>query len=469
MKKIVALALCLVMVFGLMTGCQKAMDAKTVYQNMTEAVKAVTAQSADVEMDLEMKMSTMGMTMTIGVALDMTSMVKSDLSSMYMDMSMEMKAMGETEETKMEMYGTMEDGALVYYIYESTEDMWIKTAMNEYTDIMGQLNGLTLDLTNAPSESLFLAKLPETINDRKCYKLTEQIDGAVIQEQMGDYMTQALSQMTGMEELDEESKAQAEAVMKSLDWSKLSGSMVYYVDAETYLPVETSMEILGMGDVFNSMISALMEQMAAEYEEYGEEIPEISIEIPAFKITSKNMSYNDDVQIPALPQEAIDNAIDADAMLDDTIVDDTDFSDVSANEPQADGSYLLNMGGSTIRVMVPEGYTVFMADEESIFSMTEDMMNSVNYMLMPEMTAEDMRASAQEDVTWAKDEDFYKSHSEVAELNGFETMSLIYNDNTSLWYAWKELDGGVLLLAAEVEGETYDLASLIASVEIAVN
>ena len=62
MKKIVALALCLVMVLGLMTGCQKGIDAKTVYQNMREAAKAVTAQSADVEMDLEMKMSTMGMT-----------------------------------------------------------------------------------------------------------------------------------------------------------------------------------------------------------------------------------------------------------------------------------------------------------------------------------------------------------------------------------------------------------------------
>ena len=264
MKKIVALALCLVMVLGLMTGCQKAIDAKTVYQNMTDAMKTVTAQSADVEMDVEMKMSTMGMTMTVGVALDMTSMVKSDLSSMYMDMSMEMKALGETEETKMEMYGTVEDGALVYYIYESTEDMWIKTAMNEYTDIMGQLNGLTLDLTNAPSESLSLAKSQETINDRKCYKLTEQIDGAVIQEQMGDYMTQALSQMTGAEDLDEESMAQLEAVMKEFDWSKLSGSVVYYVDMETFLPVETSMEILGMGDVFNSMISTLMEQAAAE-------------------------------------------------------------------------------------------------------------------------------------------------------------------------------------------------------------
>ena len=464
MKKIVALALCLVMVLGLMTGCQKAMDAKTVYQNMTEAVKSVTAQSADVEMDLEMKMSTMGMTMTIGMVMDMTSMAKSDLSSMYMDMNMEMKMLGETEEMKMEMYGTMEDGAMVYYTYDSTEDLWVKTSMDEYADMMNKLNGMSMQLTDATSDSLFLAKLPETINDRKCYKLTEQIDGAAIQDQMGDYMVEFLNQMTGTEELDEESMAQVEAVLKDLDWSKLSGSMVYYVDTETFLPVEMSVEILGMGDVVNSMIGALLEEMAAEYEEYGEEIPEISIEIPTFKITSKNMSYNDDVQIPELPQEAIDNAIDADAVMDDQ-----DSDTELMNPPQADGSYLMTMGSNHVRVMLPEGYTAFMADNEMVIGMTDDMLNDVNYMLIPEATSEDMFNSFSEDIEWAKSEAFYKSHSEVEDLNGFATASLIYNDDTSIWYAWKELDGGVLMMYAEVEGEVYDINTLLSSVEIAVN
>ena len=464
MKKIVALALCLVMVLGLMTGCQKAMDAKTVYQNMTEAVKSVTAQSADVEMDLEMKMSTMGMTVTIGMVMDMTSMVKSDLSSTYMDMSMEMKALGETEETKMEMYGTMEDGAMVYYTYDSTEDLWVKTSMDEYADMMNKLKGMSMQFTDVTSDSLFLAKLPETINDRKCYKLTEQIDGAAIQDQMGDYMVEFLNQMTGTEELDEESMAQVEAVLKDLDWSKLSGSMVYYVDTETFLPVEMSVEILGMGDVVNSMIGALLEEMAAEYEEYGEEIPEISIEIPTFKITSKNMSYNDDVQIPELPQEAIDNAIDADAVMDDQ-----DSDTELMNPPQADGSYLMTMGSNHVRVMLPEGYTAFMADNEMVIGMTDDMLNDVNYMLIPEATSEDMFNSFSEDIEWAKSEAFYKSHSEVEDLNGFATASLIYNDDTSIWYAWKELDGGVLMMYAEVEGEVYDINTLLSSVEIAVN
>ena len=43
MKKIVALALCLVMVMGLMSGCEKAMDLDTLIQKMDEAGKTVTA------------------------------------------------------------------------------------------------------------------------------------------------------------------------------------------------------------------------------------------------------------------------------------------------------------------------------------------------------------------------------------------------------------------------------------------
>lgn len=464
MKRIVALALCLVMVLGLMTGCQKAMDAKTVYQKMTEAGKSVTATGMDAEMDLEMKMSTMGMTMTMGADVDMTMQAKADLSAMYMEMNMTMEALGQTEEMKMEMYGTMEDGALVCYAYESTEDIWVKTTQSDYAELMGELTGMEQGFSTGNPGNLTLAKQQETVGDRKCYVLTETIDGAAIQEEMGDYMTEMLPQMTGGEELDEESMAQIEAVMKELDWSKLSGTVVYYVDAETFHCQQMSMEILGLGDVFNSMIEPLMAEAAAEYE--SEEIPEFSIEIPTFKIIMKNVTYNDDVQVPAVPQEAIDNAIDADAIVDDTIVD-NEYTDVTGIAPLEDGSYQLTLGSNTIRVMIPEGYSVIVAEEDVIVAMNEDMTNTIGYMLMLETTGEQMLSDAMDSVTWAQEDNYYKSHTEVAEVDGFQTMSLIYNDNTSSWNAWQEMDGGVLVLTAEVEGETFDLSTLIASVEIA--
>ena len=464
MKKIVALALCLVMVLGLMTGCQKSMDAKTLYQKMGEAVKTVTAQAMDAELELEMKMSSMGVTMSMGIDMDMSMKAKADMSAMYVDMNMAMEALGQSEEMQMQMYAAMEDGAMVYYAYESTEDMWVRTVQADYAEMLNSLTGMQLQFTDVSEENLSMAKEQQTVNGTKCYVLTEQIDGAAVQEQMGDYMTQMLPQLAGTEELDEETMAQLETMMESLDWTKLSGSSVYYVDAETFLPLEMSVEILGLGEVFNGMIQTLMGELMMELDE---ETPAFAIEIPTLKIVTRNMTYNDAVEIPAVPQEAIDNAIDADALADDEYVDDEYVDDeLITNEPQADGSYLMTMGTDTIRVTVPEGYEAYVAEAEVLVFVTEDMMNTVNYMLMPDMTAADMEASVLDEVAWTQEENYYKSHTEVAELSGFQTMSLIYNDGNSLWYAWKELDGGLLMMYAGIAGETFDLAGLIATVEI---
>ena len=149
-------------------------------------------------------------------------------------------------------------------------------------------------------------------------------------------------------------------------------------------------------------------------------------------------------------------------MMDDELID----TEVS-NPAQPDGSYLLSMGGSSVSVTLPEGYMVFLSEVDMLVGMSADMMNSLTFMLVEGATAEDMAVGVLSEVDAAKEGEYYKSHTEVAEVNGYSTMGLIYNDETSLWYAWKELDGCVLLMGAEVNGETYDLAELFAAVQIA--
>ena len=462
MKRIVALALCLVMVLGLMTGCQKRMDAETLYKKMGEAVQAADTYGMDAELDMDMKMSTMGMTISMGMDMDMNIRSKADGSAYYADMTMAIEALGEREETKLEMYGTVVDGDLVYYIYEGTEDMWVKTVQTDYAEMMGGLLMMQQDLTDVSGANLSLARGKQIVNGKNCYVLTEKIDGAEMQEELSDYVSQSLLQMdtTG---LDEASMAELEALMQELDWSKLSGECVYYVDTESCLPLEMSVTVNGMGDVYADMIDAMMEMLAEETEE---EIPEFTVEVPTFVISTRNMTYNEEAEVPAVPQEAIDNAIDADALTDDTVDDGSDYSDISVSEPLDDGRYLMTLGGTSVKVAVPAGYAVYMADAECVASMTEDMMNSLDYIVVADITSEDVFNAFIEEIVWAQTEGYYLSHSDVVELDGFQTASLIYNDNTSLWYAWKELDGGVLMVGAEIEGETFDLASLIAGVEI---
>ena len=469
MKKIVALVLCLVMMVGLMSGCQKKMDADTLYQNMNEAMKAVTAQAADMEMDLEFTVSTMGISMNIAMSMDMAMQAKSDLSAMHMDITANMDAMGQSEEISMEVYTALEDDAIVSYVYESDTETWVKSVEEGYQELTAQIRELTKELglnqQTMPKGTLTLEKDQVTVNDRKCYVLTQQVGGEELKTLLNTYMDKILNKAieeTG-EEIDEETRAEMQQVLdvlKNLDWSKLSYKMVYHVDAETFLPVEGVTEITGLGETLNGMIDTIM---AMAMMEMDEEAPAFSIEIPTLKMTLSNMRYNDAAEVPAVPQEVIDSAVDMeDLMMDDELID----TEVS-NPAQSDGSYLLSMGGSSVSVTLPEGYMVFLSEVDMLVGMSADMMNSLTFMLVEGATAEDMKVGVLSEVDSAKDAEYYKSHTEVAEVNGYSTMGLIYNDNTSLWYAWKELDGCVLLMGAEVNGETYDLAELFAAVQIA--
>ena len=469
MKKIVALVLCLVMMVGLMSGCQKKMDADTLYQNMNEAMKVVTAQAADMEMDLEFTVSTMGISMNIAMSMDMAMQAKSDLSAMHMDITANVDAMGQSEEISMEVYTAVEDDAIVSYSYESDTETWVKSVEEGYQELTAQIQELTKELglgqQTMPKGTLTLEKDQVTVNDRKCYVLTQQVGGEELKTLLNTYMDQILNKAieeTG-EEIDEETRAEIQQVLdilKNLDWSKLSYKMVYHVDAETFLPVEGVTEITGLGETLNGMIDTVM---AMAMMEMDEEAPAFSIEIPTLKMILSNMRYNDAAEVPAVPQEVIDSAVDMeDLMMDDELID----TEVS-NPAQSDGSYLLSMGGSSVSVTLPEGYMVFLSEVDMLVGMSADMMNSLTFMLVEGVTAEDMEVGVLSEVDAAKEAEYYKSHTEVAEVNGYSTMGLIYNDETSLWYAWKELDGCVLLMGAEVNGETYDLAELFAAVQIA--
>ena len=465
MKKIVALVLCLVMVGGLMAGCQKKMDADTLYQNMNEAMKAVTSQAVDMEMDLEFKVSTMGIAMNMAMGMEMAMQAKSDFSAMHMDITANVEAVGQSEEISMEVYTAVEDDAVVSYTYESEADTWIKSVEDGYQELTAQIQELTkelnLDQQPMPKGTLTLEKDQITVNDRKCYVLTQQVGGEELKTLMNAYMDKILNTIIeeSGEEIDEETQ-QVLDVFKNLDWSKLSYKMVYHVDAETFLPLEGVCEITGLGETLNGMIDTIM---AMAMMEMDEEAPAFSIEIPTLKMTMSNMLYNDAAEVPAVPQEVIDSAIDMDDMMMDDEIIDTEL----ANPAQPDGSYLLSMGGSSVSVTLPEGYMAFLSETDMLVGMSADMLNSLTFMLVEGATAEDMKVGVLSEVDAAKEAEFYKSHSEVAEVNGYSTMSLIYNDETSLWYAWKELDGCVLLMGAEVEGETYDLAELFAAVQIA--
>ena len=455
MKKIVALVLCLVMVVGVMTGCQKKMDAETLYQKMTEATKAVTAQSMDGELELALKFAGMGMTMELAMGLELGMELKADLSAMHMDVVMALEAMGQNEQTDMEIYASVEGDDLVSYFYNGGTDTWVKSTESGFQDLLTQYQDMAKEFQsgNLPKGALTLAEEQVTVGERKCYVLNQQVDGATMQSFMSQYMDEMLAEAMETEEIDAESQEILDMI-REMDWSKLSYTVVYHVDAETFLTREVSVEIQGLGDVFCDIAGVFMAALLGD-------MGDMTVEVPTCKLNMKNMAYNDEVTVPSVPQEAIDNAVEM-APEDDFYEEELELT----NPPQEDGSYLMLLGDYAVRIQVPENFEVYMSEADYLATMTAEMEEMVDYMVVEGMTAAEMQESYDLQVETSKDEERWLSDKMYEGANGFTVTELIYNDGVYEVTAWLEVPDGLVIVCNTSFEYLPEVEAILTAIEI---
>lgn len=439
MKKILSFALCIVMVLGLLSGCQKPMDAKTLTQKIDEAYKNQTAMAAVMNMELEMSVGIAGINMDMGY--DMTMDMKADLAkgNIYVDMNADMEVLGEAQNMSMEIYYVTEGDTMTMYMYEGEAGTWIKSEGEVESSETEMLTSGVIAMSEIPEEKMTLAEEKELVNDRQCYVLTMDLDGAYF----NDSMKQALG--AGMEMLND--------VSDNVDWSALNAKMVYHVDAETFLPVQITGEIQGMGEGMESVMLESMGELAAIL---GDE--ELTVDVPVFKIAMTDMAFAD-VEVPPVPQEAID----ADDLLDyEGYID----GNLMTNPPRSDGSFILSYGGSRVRVMPPEGYFGVDSMEEMLYIGSVDDEIEVAYELTDGVSDEFMREVFEEAVSDAQISDLYLSHTELAEVNGFTVGTLIFNDGTFEGYAWKMLGSNAIIVCAYGYGDSVDMEIYTNTLEV---
>ena len=429
MKKIVALVLCLVMVAGLMTGCQKAMDIDTLVRKVDEAMAAATHTAAKTNVEMDMQLGAEGMTLDMGLDLTMDLKGTKDMSTSWMDMDMTMDILGESMDMDMELYMNTEGDEIVTYMYEGTSGTWVKTRQKQEV-----VEASAMKFSEMPREKMTLAPEKETVNGRECYVVTINMDGEYVQTMMESTMPSVTDEAT-------------QEMLEAMDWSKLSAVMTYHVDAESFLPVQMSGEIQGLGDV----MSGLMGQML------GMEGMDMTVTVPTCKVSMTEMAYTG-VEVPAVPQEAIDNAVDADA-LEDMVIEDTTI------EQQDDGSYLMGVGNTPIRVMLPEGYAADIVSMEYMDAMNEEGVY-LSYDIVSTEDVGDVEALILGEVDDLKADGTYKSHTGPEELEGFQVMSITDIDGYSIWFAWREVEDYTMLVSAEVEVESFDMTDVLAGVEI---
>lgn len=429
MKKIVALVLCLVMVAGLMTGCQKAMDIDTLVKKVDEAMAAATHTAAKMNVEMDMQLGAEGMTLDMGMDLTMDLKATKDMSASWMDMDMTMDVLGESMDMDMEIYMNAEGDETVTYMYEGTSGTWVKTRQKQEV-----VEASAMKFSEMPREKMTLAPEKETVNGRECYVVTINMDGEYVQTMMESTMPAVTDEAT-------------QEMLEAMDWSKLSAVMTYHVDAESFLPLQMSGEIQGLGDVMSGLVGQML----------GMEGLDMTVTVPTCKVSMTEMAYTG-VEVPAVPQEAIDNAVDADA-LEDMVIEDTTI------EPQADGSYLMSAGSVQAQVMLPEGCTADIVSMDYIDAANEDWSIYLGYELLPAEEVVGLDEALLAEVDTLKADGTYKSHTGPEELDGYQVMGITDTDGYSFWCAWREVEGYALAITVEAADESFDIADVLSGVK----
>ena len=407
LRKLTAIALCAVMILSLLSGCQKPMDAQTLVQKMNEAIAGRNASSMTSTMDLDMTLSVEGTSMDMSIHADITT--KQNETNHFTDMDMELKMLGITQKVGTETYAFLEDGKYISYVYTDLDDSWTRMELEGLEMTSGAEASAYAFLADAAPEELVLDEEKQTLNEREVYVLRATMRG----DQMKESFTASFESMgAGFDEM-------TAGILENLDFSAVSIPTVFYIDAETFLPVKMEMEMLGMGDMMMSLINAVMSTMSGDLDM---DETEFTVEIPTCTLVSEDIRF-DSVEVPSVPQEGIDAA--------------------AANPLQADGSYLLHSDSDWVRIELPEGFTAVDYDENYLMFVNEDYTVYGEYSLLYN-TEEEILTYIDSEEQYATEEEYFVSRSDVAQVGDYSTVLITYTEGMTDYYAWKQLDGCLL-------------------------
>lgn len=282
----IALVLALSLLILCFAGCGKMTTEKLAGKMVTATAGKIMTQM-DAEMDLEMDFAVgegemvmeMGFDIGYEMAMKMSREPFAGYGDIKVDMSMGVLGQNVDISETMQLYVVLEDGKLVSYTHTDSLDSWDS---QEAPDTEAATQTLDYSFLTEMIPEITLEEEKAMLGDREVYVIRLTMTGEQMQKALGENsaLTDALSQ-TGID--------------GQIDFSALTVPAVFYVDAETFLPAQIELEITGMGEMMQSMVTALPN--------LGLEGDSVQIAVPVCRMVVKNISF-DPVEVPALPEEA---------------------------------------------------------------------------------------------------------------------------------------------------------------------
>ncbi len=389
--------------------------AEVLVKEMAAASEGKQMLQVSVSMDMEMSISAQGI--TVEMAMNSTTDTKASLEpyASYSNTVMTMDMAGQQTTTDSEVYIVMENDTLVSYVHDNSTGQWSRMDSGMgLDDTMVQYTGYDW-MEEKTAEELILAKDTQIVGGKETYVLSCTLTG--------EEMQMALNGMSGLEDM------LAENGLGTLDYTALNVPTVYYIDVETYLPVQIEMDIEGMSEMMDRLLSSLTGEAEAGTE------ADMGIDISKVHAVYSNISY-EPVEVPALPEEAVMMAAQS-----------------SFNPDQGDGTYIIQESGAVARVTCPEDFTVTDMTYDSLSLEKGDGTQMAAYTMFMGASSEDFVAYVEEtDVSDLQAEEMYISHGMGPVIGQFETMELKCQ-GVNLYYAWAPMgEGWVYVNMADFNG-----------------
>lgn len=385
-------------------------------------------------MEIEMSMSMSGVTIDLDMVSSGKNLIQLNPYTAYTYMEMTMEMMGQQETMVTENYILTEDGNLVSYAYDGSVDYWTKMdiGMSE-AELMEQTETNFDWIKEKPVSDFTVDTQLHNIGGRDAYKVEFTLTG--------QEMNQSLNGMAGVKDMLDESG------LGDFDMSSLNVPAVYYIDAETYQIIQMEMNIEGMGEMMNDMMSSLL---GADAETAGYQM---DINIGKCYMIYSDISY-EPVEIPALPAEATETT--------DVInIEDLDISDTDTTQVQPeDGVYTIEESGAVAKVTCPEGWTVLYSAYDSINIENEETWQEAEFVMYMDVTREDFVAYVEEMVVpeLQQYEGVYVSHGAGPQIGDYETMEVL-GDGLNFYFAWAPAgEGWIMVTVSEFNGVSLEEA-----------
>lgn len=297
MKKFLAILLSVLFVLTMFASCSDKdvsgsenkgsvdMSAEEIIAKTNEAYENIDSYGMDMTVDMQMSM--------LGQTVDMPMIMTSEMTPevIYVDMSMDMAALGQSMQAK--TYVDLASDPMVQYVY--TEGEWAKTAVEEAAAEMYKSEQMQMDLSMYADSLTEATVVEKTVNGVACYEVSGVVDIDFLE----------ILKMVNMEDMTAELEAAGlpenffEEIFKDVE----PFTLVIGVNKETFLIEYCSMDMTQMMNAFmSSMMDMLMEQYSEDMGAFN-----ISVEIPKCVANATYRDYNNiSLEIPA---EAIENAV----------------------------------------------------------------------------------------------------------------------------------------------------------------